>query len=142
MSGVSPAPEALPDIQHHHLAHARAVAGTLVKASRLPPLVSEFKQTIVAFHDESFQGNPPQWFEHNVPCLTCKQHPSWNFVPGPAKLLKFVADSSNGGNLKMLQKLPKMIRMVSLQVMRLSPKNLQWKPKNSFLIRMVSLQVM
>ena len=97
MSGVSPAPEALPDIQHHHLAHARAVAGTLVKASRLPPLVSEFKQTIVAFHDESFQGNPPQWFEHNVPCLTCKQHPSWNFVPGPAKLLKFVADSSNGG---------------------------------------------
>lgn len=99
--GVIPAPATLPDVQTHHLAHARAVAGTLVKASRIPPLVSEFKQTVVASHSTSFAGSPPQWYECNVPCVECKQHPTWTFIPGPAKLLKLVAHgSTNKGGIK------------------------------------------
>ena len=96
--GVIPAPEALSDIKHHHLAHARAVAGALVKASKLPPLVPEFKQILVTTHPKSFQATPPQWFDRPVTCVSCKQWPTCKQIPSPAKLLRLVAIRSKGGD--------------------------------------------
>ncbi len=88
-AGAIPAPTSMAEIGEHHLAHSRAVAGAIVKASKLPPLVPEFKQQIiVAFHDSTFEANPPQWFHAATPCvmqavpkLESSAWPCKNFVP-------------------------------------------------------------
>ena len=86
--GAIPPPKSLTSVATTSLVQSRAVTGTLVRASKLPPIVPEFSQVLVATHSHKPTPEIMHWTTNAEPCIACKQKPSWNIIPTPAKLLR------------------------------------------------------